>query len=123
MFFCNRENILKSVQVFAAEHYYCETTNWYKGPLETVASYSVTVTFFFMKEAHFERLNLLIQVSELVKKFEKKSLFHIKKKKSFIIKPLLYFITVIFTLQFKNPFLCFAVYSHCNTRNSIHTLL
>lgn len=34
-----------------------------------------------MKEAHFERLNLLIQVSELVKKFEKKSLFHIKKKK------------------------------------------
>lgn len=77
MFFCNRENILKSVQVFAAEHYYCETTNWYKGPLETVASYSVTVTFFFMKEAHFERLNLLIQVSELVKK----SLFHIKKKK------------------------------------------
>lgn len=63
------------MQVFAAEHYYCETTNWYKGPLETVASYSVTVTFFFMKEAHFERLNLLIQVSELVKKFEKKSLF------------------------------------------------
>lgn len=65
------------MKVFAAEHYYCETTNWYKGPLETIASYSVTVTFFFMKEAHFERLNLLIQVSELVKKFEKKSLFHI----------------------------------------------
>lgn len=70
------------MQVFAAEHYYCETTNWYKGPLETVASYSVTVTFFFMKEAHFERLNLLIQVSELVKKFEKKVTFsHLKKKK------------------------------------------
>lgn len=80
MFFCNRENILKSVQVFAAEHYYCEITNWYKGPLETVASYSVTVTFF-MKEAHFERLNLLIQVSELVKKFEKSHFFTFKKKK------------------------------------------
>lgn len=53
MFFCNRENILKSVQVFAAEHYYCETTNWYKGPLETVASYSVTVTFFFHERSTF----------------------------------------------------------------------